>query len=164
MKKYALDTNCFINAVNPGAPSHGAMQRILLAFNSGKLSLRVSLQTLQELEQKDDAAWELARTLEILPHWPIGTWGEQVGTWAEIEGTWNDIKTNDEIQLKLKELAKSGTDIRDRGAYIDALCSGMDGFITSDKQLVGAGPSKRINESFSTKVLTPEQIVDEEGL
>lgn len=129
MKKYALDTNCFINAVNKEAPSHGAIHRILLAFNSGKLSLRVSLQTLQELEQKDDAALEIARKLEILPHWPIGAWSEQVGTWSQQEGTWHDIKINDETQLKLKVLAKSGTGIRDRGAYIDALLSGMDGFL-----------------------------------
>lgn len=61
------------------------------------------------------------------------------------------------------ELAKSGTDIRDRGGFIDALCSGLDGFVTSDKQLVGSGPAKRINERFSTKVLTPEQLADELG-
>jgi hypothetical protein len=33
--------------------------------------LKVSLQTLHELEQKKDAAWELAKTIPELPHWPI---------------------------------------------------------------------------------------------
>ncbi len=61
-------------------------------------------------------------------------------------------------------LAKSGTDIRDRCGYIDALRSQLDGFVTSDKQLVATGPSKRINERFFTKVLTPEQLADELGI
>lgn len=74
------------------------------------------------------------------------------------------MKSNDCIQMELEQLAKSGTDIRDRGGFIDALCSGLDGFVTSDKQLVGSGPAKRINEWFSTKVLTPEQLADELGI
>ena len=164
MKTYTLDTNCFIDAVNPGSQSYEVIQRILSAFNSGKLWLNVSLQALHELEQKKDAAWELAKTLPELPHWPIGTWDEQVGTWAQQTGTWNHAKRNDKIQLELKALAKSGTDIRDRGGYIDALCSEIDGFVTSDKQLVGAGPSRRINERFFTKVLTPQRLAEELGV
>lgn len=140
------------------------MQRIFTAFNGGKLSLKVSLQTLHELEQKKGAAWELAKTLPELPHWPIGMWNEQVGAWAQQTGTWDDVKRNDKIQLELKALGKSGTDIRDRGGYIDALCSELDGFVTSDKQLVGTGPSKRINERFFTKVLTPEQLAEKLGV
>ncbi len=163
MKTYGVDTNCFIDAVNPGSQSYVAMNRILSAFNAGKVLLKVSLQTLNELEQKKDAAWNLAKTLPVLPHWPIGTWDEQVGTWAQQTGTWHDIKGSDEIQMEIKELANSGTDIRDRGAYIDALRSKLDGFLTSDKQLVAAGPSKRINEHFFTKVATPEQLADELG-
>jgi hypothetical protein len=164
MKTYAVDTNCLIDAVNPGSQSYEAMNRVLSAFKTGKVLLKVSLQTLDELERKKDAAWALANTLPVLPHWPIGTWGEQVGTWAQQTGTWDDGKRNDEIQLEIKELANSGTDIRDRGAYIDALRSRLDGFVTSDKQLVAAGPSKRINERFFTKVLTPEQLADEVGV
>ena len=56
MKTYALDTNCFIDAVNPRSQSYEVMQRIFTAFNDGKLSLKVSLQTLHELEQKKDSA------------------------------------------------------------------------------------------------------------
>lgn len=140
MKTYALDTNCFINAVNPGSQSYKVMKRIFSAFNSGKVLLKVSLQTLHELEQKKDATWELAKTIPELPHWPIGTWDEQVGTWAQQTGTWDDGKRNDKIQLEIKALSKSGTDIRDRGGYIDALRSQLDGFVTSDKQLVATGP------------------------
>lgn len=164
MKTYTLDTNCFIDAVNPRSECYEVIQRIISAFNSGKLCLSVSLQALHELEHKKDAAWELAKTLPKLPHWPIGTWDEQVGTWAQQTGTWDDIKTNDKIQLELKALANSGTDIRDRGGYIDALCSGVDGFVTSDRQLVGSAPSKRINERFFTKVLTPGQLAEELGV
>jgi len=157
MKIYALDTNCFIDAVNPTSPSYNVMQHLLAAYKSGKVSLRVSLQTLHEIEERQDEALKLARTLPVLPHWSIGTWDEQVGTWDQETGTYNDGRRDEEIQLELKALAKSGTDIRDRGAYIDALRSGLDGFITSDRQLVGSGPAMRINERFSTKVLTPDQ-------
>jgi len=76
-------------------------------------------------------------------------------------GRWEE-KRQDSVGVKA--LAKSGTDIRDRGGYIDALCSEVDGFVTSDKQLVGTGPSKRINERFFTKVLTPEQVAEELGV
>jgi hypothetical protein len=164
MKTYALDTNCFIDAVNPGSQSYKAMKRILSAFNSGKVLLKVSLQTLHEMEQRKHAAWELADTLPGLPHWPIGAWDEQVGTLAQQTGTWGDGKRNDKIQLEIKALAKSGTDIRDGGGYIDALRFQLDGCVTSDKQLVATGPSKRINERFFTKVLTPEQLANELGV
>jgi len=164
MRTYALDTNCFINAVNPASPSYHALQGVLAAAKRGEVSLKVSLQTLQELEEKKDEAWQLAKTLPELPHWPIGTWDEQVGTWKQQTGTWDDAERNDQIQMELEKLAKSGTDIRDRGGYIDALCSELDGFVTSDKQLVGSGPAERINERFSTKVLTPEQLAEELGV
>lgn len=161
MKTYALDTNCFINAVNSMSPSYGPLQRILSEANRGQISLKISLQTLDELSKRKDEAWILAKTLPELPHWPVGSWEEQVGTWAQQSGTWDDASRKHEIQLKLMRLAKSGTDIRDRGAYIDALCYGADGFVTSDKQLVGTGPSVRINNRFATKVLTPEQLAEE---
>ncbi len=96
---------------------------------------------------------------ELLKYFPVA-----LGTWAQQTGTWDDAKRNDKIQLEVKALAKFGTDIRDRGGYIDALCSELDGFVTSDKELVGAGPSKRINERFFTKVLTPEQLAEELGV
>lgn len=161
MRTYALDTNCFIDAVNPASSNYDNMQRLMATYRRGKVSLKVSLQVLHELKKKQDNALALAKTLPELPHWPIGTWDEQVATWPQVTGTWNDAKQNNRIQMKLKELAKSGTDIRDRGAYIDALCSDLDGFITSDKQLVGSGPAMKINKRFHTKVLTPEQAVKE---
>lgn len=164
MKNFALDTNCFINAVNKASHSYDALQRIFDAGGKGDILLKVSLQTLHELESREDKAWGLARTLPELPHWPIGTWDEQVGTWKQQSGSWDDARRNDTIQEGLKSLAKSGTDIRDRGGYIDALCNGMDAFVTSDKQLVGSGPSARINSKFSTKVITPEQLAEKLGL
>ena len=158
MKTCALDTNCFIDAVNPESSSRGVLQRIFGATGTGQVSLKVSLQTLDELEERKDEALELAKTLPVLPHWPIGSWDEQVGTWKQQVGTWDDASRNDLIQAELRALAKSGTSIRDRGGYIDALCNEMDGFVTSDKQLVGSGPSTRINNRFKTKVVTPEEL------
>ncbi len=134
------------------------LQRIFGAAGTGQVSLKVSLQTLHELEQRKDEALELAKTLPVLLHWPIGSWDEQVGTWEQQAGTWDDVSRNDQIQADLRDLAKSGTSIRDRGAYIDALRNKMDGFVTSDKQLVGPGPSTRINNRFKTKVVTPEEL------
>lgn len=164
MRTYALDTNCFIDAVNTASPHHDNMKRLMAAYRSGKVSLKVSLHVLHQLREKPDSALDIAETLQQLPHLPIGAWNKQVGTWQQLTGTWDDANQNERIQIKLKKLANSGTDIRDRGAYIDALCSNLDGFITSDKQLVGSGPVRKINERFSTKVLTPEQAVEELGV
>ena len=164
MKKYGLDTNCFIDAVNNHSTSYGSVRLLLNAAHRGNLHLGVSLHTLHELEEKKDEAWKLAISLTEIPHWPIGTWDEQVGTWKQQSGTWDDGRKNDNIQKELEALAKSGNDIRDRGAFIDALCSGYDGFVTSDNQLVGKGPAKRINERFSIKVLSPEQLVEQIGV
>jgi len=160
MENYALDTNCFIEAVNTNSPSYEVLKKIFSALKEGKMKLLIGLHTLHELEKKKDKAWELAKTLPELPHWPIGTWDEQVGTWKQATGTWDDIKRNDQIQLRLKLLAKSGNDIRDRGAYLDALCSNLTGFVTSDKQLVGDGPSRRINERFQTRVMSPKELAN----
>ena len=164
MKTYALDTNCFINAINSASHSYESIQKLLEAAGRGLVSLKVSLHTLHELMGKGDKAWELAKTLPELSHWPIGSWKEQVGSWQQLTGSWDDAKRNDEIQRRLEALAKSGTDIRDRGAFVDALRNGVDGFVTSDKQLVGSGPAARINEAFSTKVVTPEQAITELGV
>ena len=161
MKKYVLDTNCFINAVNKSSTSCHSILHLLEAAKNGDICVGVSLHTLHELEEKKDDAWKLAKSLPEVGHWPIGTWGEQVGIWKQQSGTWDDIRRNDQIQEELEKLAKSGNDIRDRGAFIDALCSNYDGFVTSDKQFIGSGPVRRINERFLTKVISPEDLLEE---
>jgi hypothetical protein len=58
------------------------------------------------------------------------------------------LTTRQEKSLDTKVLMSSGG------------LSGLDGFITSDKQLVGSGPAERterINSRFSKRVLTHEQ-------
>jgi hypothetical protein len=65
-------------------------------------------------------------------------------TIEQLAGTWEDAKRNEQIQQELEQLAKSGNDIPDRGAYLDALRAGADAFVTSDKQLVGTSPAARI--------------------
>ncbi|MBN4054764.1 hypothetical protein JYT87_03555, partial [Nitrospira defluvii] len=145
------------NAVNSHSTSYSSVCLLLNAAHKGILYLGVSLHTLRELEEKKDEAWKLASSLPEIPHWSIGTWKQQ-------SGTWDDGRKNDKIQKELETLAKSGNDIRDRGAFIDVLCSGYDGFVTSDKELAGKGPAKRISDRFSIKVLSPEQLVNELGL
>ena len=161
LMRVVLDTNCFIYAFNPSAPMYGSMQSILQAAHSGKIILMVSLHTLSELEKKPDAAYKLAKTAEKIPYWTIGSIGELVGTIAELAGTIQDMSRNEEIQEELEKLAKSGNDIRDRGAYIDALKANADAFVTSDKHLVGSGQAQRIREKFGLRVLTPLDLVSE---
>ena len=151
MKRYALDANCFIDAANPSSSSHTAMHRIFQAAARGELELSVSLHTLHELEARKDEAWDW-RGLRL--NCPIGLLvvgrsKSEPGSNRREPGMIG--RRNDEIQTELKSLAKSGTDIRDRGGYIDALRNGLDGFVTSDKQIVGNGPSGRINGRFQTR-------------
>lgn len=159
--KVVLDTNCFIDAVNQTSQAYEAVQVILKASHSGKITLFVSLHSFHELEQKPDDALALAKSLPLLPHFPIGTWGEQVGTWNQAAGTWADAKRNEEVQNDLKKRAKSGADIRDRGAYIDALRAHADVFVTSDNHLVGKGPSSRIAEKYKLTIMTPVELAFE---
>jgi predicted nucleic acid-binding protein len=158
--KVALDTNCFIDAVNPIADANAAMNEILKAHASGKVKAMVSRHTLAELCNPPEAR-RFAETLPVLPYWPIGTIAQQVATIEQLAGTWEDARRNEQIQEELEQLAKSGNDIRDRGGYLDALHGGADVFVTSDKQLAGSGPSKRIQERFGLRVLRPADLANE---
>ena len=151
-----LDTNCFINAVRQKCQAYERLKIIFQASEVGKITLLVSLHSLHELERKPDAAFALAQSLPLLPHFPIGAWDEQIGTWTQLSGTWEDAKRNDEIQKDLMTLTKSGADLRDHGAYIDALLAKADLFVTSDKDLAGSGPSKRIAEKYNLRIVKPE--------
>ncbi len=159
MEKFVLDTNCFINATNLDSSSCIAVNQLLEMANKGLIFVGVSLHTIAELVVKKDKAWELAKSLPEVPHWPIGEWQDQVANWDQMQGTWEDAKRIEQIQNEIAELAKSGNDIRDRGAFIDALFSGFTGFVTSDKQFVGSGPVKRLNERFSIFVISPENLL-----
>ena len=128
--KLALDANCFINAVNQQALSYGSVQRLLAAKSTGQAELYVSLHTLHELEQKPDEALDLAKSLPSLPYWPIGGVKELVGTINQLTGTLGDMRSNHVIQEELESLANSGNDLRDRGAFLDALHASMDAFVT----------------------------------
>lgn len=159
--KVVLDTNCFIDACNLAAHAHRSMQAILQGSKSSGVKLLVSLHSLDELGQKPDAAHALAESLEPLPHWPVGTWDEQVATWNQLAGTWDDARRNQAIQKDLRTLAKSGTGIRDRGAYIDALLAGADIFVTSDRKLADPGPAQRIAQKYGLRVLSPSAFASE---
>jgi predicted nucleic acid-binding protein len=153
--KIVLDTNCFIDAISTVPCLRNSIQEITKAHHDGVVQLHVSRHTLAELEKKPDAAFDLAKTFLVLPHWPIGTWPEQVGSWEQVDGTWCDAERNDSMQEELRKLATSGNDIRDRGAYLDALHAKSDAFVTSDKHLVGSVPAKRIFERFCLRVTSP---------
>jgi hypothetical protein len=131
--------------VNSLSKPYNAMRRIFQAADRGKISLHVSIHNLHELKQKDDEALKLALALPKLKNWPIGTWDDQVATWAEVAGTFADAKQN---QTK-------------GGRFVDALCNGLDGFVTSDRQLVEPSRAAQINKQFMTKVITPEQLAHE---
>lgn len=161
--KIVLDTNCLIDAVSPTAHAHRPLQKILQAFTSEQVELLVSRHSLAEISRPEPAV-ELARKLCVLPHWPIGSWDEQISTWDEASGTWDDARRHEQVQQELKKLAKSGNDIRDRGAYLDALMAGADVFVTSDKQLVGSRPAERLNKKCGLRVVTPATLVAELGL
>lgn len=161
--KIALDTNCVLEAVDEGAHAHRSMCRILEAGRSGQAEIYISRHSLTELSREDrltQAARELAAGFSVLPHYPIGPWAEQVATWDETYGTWGDVQRNEKIQRELAYLAKSGSDLRDRGAYLDALHAGVDVFVTSDKQLVGSRPAARIHERFRLRVSTPADLAE----
>lgn len=69
-----LDTNCFINAVRQKCQAYEPLKIIFQASEVGKLTLLVSLHSLHELERKPDAAFALAQSLPLLPHFPIDAW------------------------------------------------------------------------------------------
>ena len=162
--KVVLDANCFIDAVNASSHAYSALERVFSAAKSRRIKLAISRHTLEELSKKPDAAYELAKTVEIAPYCPIGTIAEQVATIQQLAGTLEDAKRNEQIQQELEQLAKSGNDIRDRGAYLDALRTGADAFVTSDRQLVGSGPAERIQAKFGLCVLTPSELVSRASL
>jgi hypothetical protein len=77
------------------------VQAILNECKKGAIECYVSRHTLAELKRKPDAALDLAETLPVVPHFPIGTWADQVGSWEQMEGTWCDAEANDSIQKEL---------------------------------------------------------------
>ena len=157
--RVALDTNCFIDAVNPNSTGFASLQTIIAAFHAGEIAVFVSRHTLAELCLQPDAAYKLAKEVEILPYWPIGAIKDQVATIEQLTGTWEDARRNEEIQQELRRLAASGNDIRDRGAFLDALLADLGAFVTSDKHLAGDEASKRIHRRFGMRVLKPTEFV-----
>ncbi len=162
--KVALDANCFIDAVTPEARAYKPMLQILEAWRTDAVELLVSLHSIHELEMKPDEALELARECATLPHWPIGTWDEQVGTWEQAEGTWDDSKINEDMREELGKVAKARSSLRDRGAYMDALKAGCEVFLTSDPDLVGSDPAMRLEKRFGLRVTTPGVLARELSL
>jgi len=147
--KVALDTNCFIDAVNSGADANSAMKLIFEAHESGRVTAMVSRHSLAELREPPEAC-RFAESLPALPYWPIGTIAEQVATIEQLAGTWEDARRNEEIQDELEQLAKSGNDIRDRGAFLDALLARMYSLRRTNNSRVADRPREfRIDSEFA---------------
>ncbi|MGA2225833.1 MAG: hypothetical protein ABSH41_15470 [Syntrophobacteraceae bacterium] len=164
IRKIALDTNCLLDAADVNSLAHGEIMELLGAEVKGRIELFVSLHSLSELTKDDPItmrAREIGSAIHRLPYYPIGAWKDQVGAWNQLAGSWQDAHRNQQVQNELSSLAKSGNDIRDRGAYIDALLAGMQMFVTSDRQLVGSGPATRIEKRFGLRILSPSEIVSE---
>jgi predicted nucleic acid-binding protein len=162
--KVVLDTNCLLDAVNESATAYRALQKLLAEARAGRIELCVSRHTLSELS-KDDPKTRRAKAIAngcvTLPHYTIGSWDKQVATWEQSAGSWDDARRNQDLQLELASLANAGNDIRDRGAYIDALLARAAVFVTSDRQLVGSGPASRIRQRFDLRVVTPDALAAE---
>jgi hypothetical protein len=162
--KVVLDTNCLLDAGNETATTYSSLQKIFAAAATGQLEICVSRHTLAELT-KDGPVTLRARSIAsgcvTLAHYPIGSWDEQVATWEQLAGSWDDARRNQEAQTELASIAKAGNDLRDRGAYIDALCAGAAAFVTSDRQFVGSGPTSRIQKRFGLRVVTPDALATE---
>lgn len=154
-----LDANCFIDAASPQSKVFADMRCLLQAHSVGRIQLNVSRHTLSELHSQ--SAQLVASAIPIVPHFPIGTWEDQVASWQDVSGTWAESARNELLQLEVSTLAKAGSSLRDRGAYLDALISSADVFITSDKQLVGSAPAVRIQSRFGLRVATPSQVASE---
>jgi hypothetical protein len=161
MRKLALDTNCFIDAFSQESHAFDAMQTILALASDDRLDLYVSVQSLSELKGGNDDPERLARSLKQLPHFRVGSWNEQIESWKNEGGTWEESREDEKRQKLIHDLANTGNSIRDRGGYIDAIRSNLDAFVTSDGQFTKPVPASTLNRAFRTKVLKPQQVVEQ---
>ena len=127
--------------------------------------IAVSKHSLSELATGSDkfgpGAENLARSVPELPYFPVGTFGELLGTIGELAGTIGDMKTNEALRKELGTIAKKGTDIRDRGALIDAVRAGATCFVTNDIGLVGSAPRSRIERRLPVVIRTADELLAE---
>ena len=157
--KIVVDANVIIDATDENSYNYDNAKRLFEMHESGRVKIFISRHT--ESELCSEKARDIGSNLFKLPHYPIGLWDQQVCNWNGARGIWGDAKRNEEINSDLERLACSGDDIRDRGAYIDALKFGADVFVTSDKHLVGNGPAGRIGTKFGLRILQPKDIINE---
>lgn len=135
------DANVWIEASkSPQSPS----AQMLTLGNAHGLRFAISKHTRSELAAGSSdygpAAEALAAGFEELPYYPIGCITQLLGTIAELSGTFDDMRRNEQVRDSLATIATQGTDIRDRGALIDAIRNDADFFVTYDTGIVGTGP------------------------
>ena len=59
--------------------------------------------------------------------------------------------------MEIAAAANTGANLRDRGAYLDALHAKVDIFVTSDKDLAEDDAAKRLSTKYGLRVLTPPE-------
>jgi hypothetical protein len=90
--------------------------------------------------------------------------GELIGTIDELAGTFDDLRRSADMLQKLSEQARSGANLRDKGALIDALWARAAVFVTSDRHLVDEAPAQRISAAFDIQIMTPSTAIRYFGL
>ncbi|MDP1861119.1 MAG: hypothetical protein Q8K82_20765 [Gemmatimonadaceae bacterium] len=150
-----LDANCFIAASQTAHPEHAAASRVFALGLSGRATLVISQHTLLELANRPDAAYELAKGLQVVPCFPFGRIQDLAGPISGLGGTIGQIGASDRKADIIGRLARSGSSLRDRGAVLDAIEAHVDFFVTSDRALVDLEPARRLHDRYGLRFLTP---------
>jgi predicted nucleic acid-binding protein len=157
-----LDTNVWIAAADTRVSEAAAL--LTCAAERGA-RIGVSKHSLVELTagsiKYGGSAESLARAYETIPYHPVGRIDELLGTITQLSGTFDQMRVNEALRVRLGNLAKAGTDIRDRGAVIDALQARATYFVTSDRGLVAPAPRARIEAELPIRIRTPAEMLRE---
>jgi len=151
-----VDANVVIQAAT--TPSSDASAFIERARRQ-QAPLAISPHSYEEIARgssKDDGAGKrLAERLTLLPYYPKGTISDLLGTIDDLAGTFDDMRRSDEILRQLRDLARAGANLHDKGAITDAIWASCSHFITEDRDLVAAVPRKRIEAAFQIRIVRP---------
>jgi hypothetical protein len=156
--RVAVDTDCIISLFKPQEEMHLPMLRINEMYQEGKIDLYISAKTIVQLT-RGGPPLEYAKSLLMLPNYPVGRIADQVGTWGEMAGTWNDAKENEELQEKVSALTKKSVNIRDRQIVIDSYRGKMDILLTNDHGLCGERQARNLKELLGISVMTPKEFL-----
>lgn len=159
MVRALLDSNCFIACAQPEHPDHADSVAAVEGARVAHVELCVSQHTLLELRRKPDSAFAQASSLNVVNCMPFGRIADLAGPISGLGGTLADIVRSDEMVAEMRELARTGSSLRDRGALLDAIAARVDFFGTSDRALCDSAPATRIHRRFGLRTVTPRAFV-----